>query len=241
MCRILLAAFLVLFAAPAGAATAAPSAASSQRFDATALADAVLQALPESGQKITVRLDNPRLVVDAPAAALLSVQDMAVEPSGRRFTAQARVEEDGRVLATVPLAGRLVTTVSLPILTHAMRPGDLISAGDVDWQETEVVPGVEQYLTRAEDIINKTPRRPVRAGVPLRGFDLAPPVLVKRGSQVAMIYENGRLHITTQGRALGDGAIGDTIRVVNLSSSRTVEGRVEPSGAVRVGPGGTNG
>ncbi len=129
MCRILLAAFLVLFAAPAGAATAAPSAASSQRFDATALADAVLQALPESGQKITVRLDNPRLVVDAPAAALLSVQDMAVEPSGRRFTAQARVEEDGRVLATVPLAGRLVTTVSLPILTHAMRPGDLISAG----------------------------------------------------------------------------------------------------------------
>lgn len=229
--RILFAALLAIVAWPAAATVATPS----QRFDAPALADAVQQVLPENGQKVTVRLDNPRLLVDAPATASLSVEDLAVEADGRRFTAQAQVTESGRVLATVPLAGRLVTTVSLPVLTRAMRPGDLVTAGDIDWRETESTPGTEQYLTRAEDILNKTPRRPVRAGVPLRGFDLGPPVVVKRGSQVALVYENGRLHITAQGRALGDGAAGDTIRVVNLTSSRTVEGRVSPDGAVRVG------
>ncbi|MEM9126779.1 MAG: flagella basal body P-ring formation protein FlgA, partial [Pseudomonadota bacterium] len=42
------------------------------------------------------------------------------------------------------------------------------------------------------------------------------------------------LSITTEGRALGRGAAGDRIRVMNLSSRTTVTGLIRPDGQIEV-------
>ena len=62
---------------------------------------------------------------------------------------------------------------------------------------------------------------------------VAAPKLVRRGQPVTLAVRSGALTITAQGRALADGREGDPVRVVT-PSSRTVEGIVEASGAVRV-------
>lgn len=59
------------------------------------------------------------------------------------------------------------------------------------------------------------------------------PKLVRRGQSVALVVRAGTLTITAQARALADGREGDPVRVVT-PSSRTIEGIVEASGAVRV-------
>ena len=49
-----------------------------------------------------------------------------------------------------------------------------------------------------------------------------------------MIVERGALRITARGRALSDAAAGETVRVINLQSNKTVEGLVQPNGDILV-------
>lgn len=63
--------------------------------------------------------------------------------------------------------------------------------------------------------------------------EVAAPKLVRRGRPVTLAVRSGALTITAQGRALTDGREGDMVRIVT-SASRTLEGVVEASGAVRV-------
>ena len=63
--------------------------------------------------------------------------------------------------------------------------------------------------------------------------EVAAPKLVRRGQPVTLAVRSGALTITAQGRALTDGREGDMVRIVT-SASRTLEGVVEASGAVRV-------
>jgi len=51
---------------------------------------------------------------------------------------------------------------------------------------------------------------------------------------VTINIRSGGLTITTAGRALADGAMGDLVRVVASSTNRTLDAEVEASGSVRV-------
>ncbi|MEM6973002.1 MAG: flagellar basal body P-ring formation chaperone FlgA [Pseudomonadota bacterium] len=78
-------------------------------------------------------------------------------------------------------------------------------------------------------------RRAMAAGEPLRAADLAPPVLVRRNARVTITWHRDALSLTDMGRALEDAALGEAVAVLNLSSRRTVEGRVTGAGRVAVG------
>jgi flagella basal body P-ring formation protein FlgA len=64
---------------------------------------------------------------------------------------------------------------------------------------------------------------------------IGPPALVERNSIVRMNYSRGPLRIVTDGRALDRAAVGETVRVMNLSSKQTVTGTVAPDGSIEVG------
>jgi flagella basal body P-ring formation protein FlgA len=69
--------------------------------------------------------------------------------------------------------------------------------------------------------------------------DLQKPVAIARGSMVSVVLKTPAMLLTTQGRALDDGAIGDVIRVLNTRSNMTVQGTVSASGEVIVSPAGS--
>ncbi len=54
---------------------------------------------------------------------------------------------------------------------------------------------------------------------------------VRRGEMFTLVYVAPGLQLTTRARALADGAVGDTIRAVNLQSNRPVEVTVTGTGA----------
>jgi flagella basal body P-ring formation protein FlgA len=60
------------------------------------------------------------------------------------------------------------------------------------------------------------------------------PVLVTKGAAVTMVLESPGLLLTVKGQALEDGAKGETIRIMNTQSSRTVEAVVTAAGTARV-------
>lgn len=66
-----------------------------------------------------------------------------------------------------------------------------------------------------------------RADQPRAGVDVA----VRRGDMINLAYDAPGIRITMRAKALDDGAAGDTIRVQNIQSARSIEARVTSSGA----------
>lgn len=85
-------------------------------------------------------------------------------------------------------------------------------------------------------VIGQEARVTIYAGRPVFMSDFGPAALINRNQRVSLIYIMGDLQISVEGRALGRGGAGDTIRAMNLASRNAVSGIVTETGAIRVGP-----
>ena len=136
-------------------------------------------------------------------------------------------------------AGLLLTAAGLPeadivvpVLDRAVEAGEMLSLSDL--VEALLAPGAARGALRMRDIAGMEAARRLPAGGIVRSSDVIRPQLVRRGEPVTINVRSGGLVISTTGRALVSGAAGATVRVVTQSTSRTLEGRVEGPGAVRV-------
>ena len=79
-------------------------------------------------------------------------------------------------------------------------------------------------------------RQMLRSGQMLSAADLQRPISVTKGALVTMILKVGAMSLTTQGRALEQGSLGDFIRITNTHSNMTVTGKIEGPNVVSVAP-----
>lgn len=106
----------------------------------------------------------------------------------------------------------------------------VIGANDVR-AEDHVVAGA---LSDARRAIGQEARVTIYNGRPIRPADVGPPALVERNDIVRLRFVSAALVIEADGRALGRGALGERISVMNLSSRTTVIGEIAADGSVRV-------
>ncbi len=78
------------------------------------------------------------------------------------------------------------------------------------------------------------------AGRPIRAGEVGAPAIIERNQIVPLVYTQGGLSISTDGRALDRAGVGDTLRVMNLTSRTTVTGTVAEDGSVAVSFGSMN-
>lgn len=184
-----------------------------------------------------VLLVNRMTEIHLPAEsdARIAVRDLDYDARSGRFS--ATIEAPGSsVPVRARVSGRVMAVVEVPVLARPKQRGETISEADLEWQqvrESQVQFGV---LTRMEDIIGRQMRGPGRPGVPLRSTDIQREIIVAKGSLVTIIMRRGSLQLTAQGKALEDGGLGDTIRISNAQSKRTIEGKIEGPGTVSVVP-----
>ena len=133
--------------------------------------------------------------------------------------------------STLPSAPA-VQMVTVPVLDHAVAKGDLLGA--TDFVPKEMTPAEARGAPALRDIVGMEAQRALSAGTVVRTSDVIRPQLVRRGEPVTITLRDGGLTISTEGRALGNGAAGDFVRVVSLSTNRTLDGVVEGTGAIRV-------
>ena len=115
-------------------------------------------------------------------------------------------------------------------VTRVIRPDTIIEPQDLAIL-TKSYPGV---IGVEENIVGLEARNTLYPGRPIRMQDVGPIALVKRNQMVKLIFRQGGLVISTEGRALQRGAEGDHVRVMNMSSRTTVSGQVSRSGSVVV-------
>jgi flagellar basal body P-ring formation protein FlgA len=119
------------------------------------------------------------------------------------------------------------------VAARTLRAGVLIGEGDVALADRVAPPGA---AARADEVVGLEARVTLYAGRPIPLSALAPPALVERNQIVTLVFQRGGLEIRAEGRALGRGGAGDTIRIMNLASRNTVTGRVAGDAEVHVTP-----
>lgn len=132
------------------------------------------------------------------------------------------------------LSGRLVTFQKRLGLARAIDRGEILSLEHLEDQTVEVSANTIADGMDPVSLIGLSARRRLQPGQPLRAADFEPAKLITRNSLVLIIYARPGLQLTTEGRALADGAKGEVIAVLNTQSKRTVQAEVVREGLVRV-------
>lgn len=123
-------------------------------------------------------------------------------------------------------------TVDIPVLGRAVARGEVI--GQDDFTTEARSPAQARGALAIANAVGREATRTLPAGTVLRATDVIAPRLVRRGEPVTITVRSGGLAIATGGRALASAGAGEMVRVVSLSTNRTLDGVVEGPDAVRV-------
>lgn len=177
---------------------------------------------------------RPRKILPAALAlafALPALEGVAQTMGSGALRAQpARVPPDfaSDVSASVAPSSQprevLITARNLPARS-IVTDGDVVLA---------LRPASTGALSSAEAAVGLETRGAIPAGRALRPEDLAEAAVIERNERVTLIFRSGALSISTEGMALDRAGTGRRVRVMNLSSRRTVVGVASGPGAVEV-------
>lgn len=125
----------------------------------------------------------------------------------------------GRAIAPSPPAGQM-SSISMPVLAAAA------SAAGLDFTPPAGVNAVQ--------VVRPGGARATVA--PSGGGRSIADAAVRRGEMITLDYAVPGISLSMRARALEDGAVGDNVRFLNVSSNRTIEAIVTGPGAARANP-----
>ena len=168
---------------------------------------------------------------------VLPAGELQIKPSVRPgvellglVTFRLEFHVDGHVALKRSISARIDVSGEFCQAARNIARGEIISINDVS-----LVHGpLEKGALACEEVVGMTPRSSFRAGKTFRMVSLKPPLVVKRGQHVMIVYESGPLRVTSTGEARRDGAVGQWIPVRNSSSGTEIKARVVSPGRVNV-------
>ena len=205
-------------------------------IDREEIEDHILAALIDRGVDagMTVSLSNRsmRLYVPSSDQASVLIDNVNYDQRTRRFS--AFVSTPGT--KSIRVTGRLQKMLDVPVLNRRVLKNELITQQDIEWIRTPSERLQQDIVMHADDLVGKTPKRGLRSGSPIRSSDVQRPVMVKKGSLVTMVLRTPLMTLTSQGRAVSDGADGEVIRITNTQSNKVVQAVVTGAGMVAITP-----
>jgi flagella basal body P-ring formation protein FlgA len=127
------------------------------------------------------------------------------------------------------------TEIDVAVLRNDVARGEIIAEADLEYKAIPQMRANASVARAITDVAGMEARRALKAGDLIRTNDLKRPTLVAKGSTVTMLFEAPGMRLSAVGRALAEGAEGDTITILNPTSYRKVEAVVIKAGTVRVG------
>lgn len=132
----------------------------------------------------------------------------------------------------VPADVRVVEKVA--VLAHPLARGTVLGAGDIRLEPRDTSALTSGFYTDARAVVGKQITNAVAAGSVLTPQILKAPLAIHRGERVTLLAQTAGIEVRMAGKAMGDGALGQRIRVRSLPSKRIVEGVVGRDGVVVV-------
>lgn len=160
----------------------------------------------------------------------LSMKVNDASNAGGNLTVHARCE------GTTPWAIYVPAQVSLfrelLLASRNLVRGDIVTQADVVSEVVNISQLRQGQIGESDNIIGQEVRRPISKGEPFRSAALDSPMVVRRGDPVTIELQAGPIAVRSNGTAMANGRIGESIRVRNSQSDRIVNARVVSAGRV---------
>ena len=156
-------------------------------------------------------------------------------PTGRklgRTTVGVRCSGNKPWSLYVSVAVSLVTDVI--VAAHNLARGTVLSNGDLMLEKKDIARLRGNFFKQPAKAIGKVLKRNLQQGHVLNLQHTATQKTVKKGSKVIILAQSGNIQVRMQGKALGNGATGERIRVQNIHSKKELEATVVSTGVVKV-------
>lgn len=157
-------------------------------------------------------------------------------PNGQRRLGNVTVgiRCDGARPWTLYVPVRIVSSVKIMTASRALPRGNVLSEQDLAAVERDAGALPYGYFTDSKQLIGQRLRRTIRPGDVLSPAMVEPAPVIARGQTVWIAGEAGGISVRMKGEALTDGAVGERIRVRNLSSRRVLQVEVINANLVKV-------
>jgi len=175
--------------------------------------------------RFRVVLGNRASVLHLPTgtAPTLGLASLTFDAASGRFDAVVVGAAGTDAETRLAVSGRAMRVVSVPVLAHRLGRDEVITADDIDWIDLRGDRVGATIVTDVADLIGRVQRRPLKPGRAIRARDVRLPRLVNKGDVVVLSLRTPFMSLTMTGRALEDGALGKTVRVLNTTSKRVIE------------------
>jgi flagella basal body P-ring formation protein FlgA len=196
--------------------------------------EALLNKTGSVERLLNINIDSYPESVLAPANVKtpVSLKHLNYSDATNRFTAHLSVSNNS---TDIVITGRAVQMAEALTVTSHKSAGDIIRNRDLKiMQVPENRLPYNGYITDRSQLIGKAVSRHLRAGSFIQTSDIQDPILINRNDIVTVVFQSGQLSLTVLGRALDEGAKGETIRILNLQSKRTIAASVLKAGTVSV-------
>lgn len=144
------------------------------------------------------------------------------------ITVNGKVEETFYAKATVAAYEDVV------IATRPLKRGDRLTQANVQLEKRELSSLRDGAFFRLDDVLGHVARSSIQAGQEVTERRIELPTLVKRNQIIPVETRIGALVIRGRARALSDGAAGETLACVNLTSKEEFVGVLRPDGVLQV-------
>lgn len=210
----------------------------SQTIDRSEIEDAILAALYEKGADPNSELEfsTPlnRVQVSTKIQPTVGIDDITYDPRTFRFASVVSIPANSPAGEKLRLTGRVYPMTKVPVPAHGLDRGEIINKRDLKFTRIRTERLMPDTVTNMADLVGMAAKRPIQVGALVRQSDIERPILVERNSMVTVSLVHGALALSTQGKALESGAMGDTVRIMNSRSKQIFEGEVSGPGQATV-------
>ncbi len=191
------------------------------------------QRIPNSGADTSIRVGklDPRLRL-AHCREPLKVYYPSSSGWGRNMTLGVRCSAPKPW--TIYVTARAIMRSPVLVASRSLARGTILGPEDIELQVMDTGLGRYGYFTEETPVLNQRLKRPVTVGKPIIKTMLEQQAVVKRGERVSIVARATGFSVRMIGKALEDAGLGDPVRVRNLSSKKTIQGRVASPGLVQV-------
>ncbi len=132
--------------------------------------------------------------------------------------------------------GSATEVITIPVAKVDLSHNHVISENDLDWKAIPVTRITEQTLKKQEEIVGSTIRNTsIKQGTPILKNYLRSPAVIHKGDLIQLKVDTPTLEITLRAKANADGAVGETIQVMNVESKKMIEAVVVDSQTASIG------
>ena len=112
--------------------------------------------------------------------------------------------------------------------------GKIVSRSDLKMKYVQFSNAPDDTRTAFAELVGLSAKRRLPAGRPIQLSDLEAPRLIRKNQLVTILLEAPGLVLRTEGKALADATLGETLRVLNTQSKRIIHATAKASGLVFV-------